>query len=351
MDDEDLILCNTNSINMKKLLELDIEPLGINNNLIFIDINKTPIHNTENIENDKIFIPESPKLINERKEIDIYSKSPILKKIPTIKVNPVGSTNNVTGEIEKCSKINNENIDRRIFLIEKFNYLKEHFPDWDINIPNDSYDIVHMENLYDVYLKKITISLQCGEWKTFLACFLLFFEIVVLRWLKLDIQGFALAEIKKTAKYNRILYKYGEERYSKDSEEASAVWQLVQAVGLNAMVYIFLKYIKPFLGGDLTAQVFENLINTFIENDGTNKLDKFSLNYNEEKKSEEKEKPKEIPKEEPNILSSLLGAFSGGNESGDYSKIIGNIGNMATKLMNPEKKNTVEKINKKIVKW
>jgi uncharacterized FAD-dependent dehydrogenase len=359
-----------NNINMKRIkepIDLNLENLGHLSEEYTIDFSETPLfENEENnfFQKTPIQIPKSP-ILEKIEEINVYSKSPIINKIPIINVKPIGllSSNNelkfntkISDTLEKgnlsisknryVNLSEDEKLNKKIYILEKFEILKENFLNWEIKIPGDEYSLDQMHTIYDNYIKRISISLQCGEWKSMLALILLCFEFCCKKFLKIDIIGFAKSEMEKKYKYDRILFKLGEERYSLQSSESSAFEQLMTFTGLNAGIFIFCKYIAPYIGGDGSMEIVKNIIDNFIDGDSISKLDSYKINSSNTVENKENKENKEN--------GGLVGMFNslvGDSSNGDYSKLITNIGSVAGKFFNNNNNTGIVKPKVKKVIW
>ena len=349
------------------------EPIDIDFGAIQSIIGNFDIDLTDTPEK-KINVEETP-IKSKAKTIEIYSPYQCKSKLPIINVKPIGVLNSNTLEfntkisdtiennkIQKRGIYSNlseyDKISKKIFFNEKFEILKENFPEWNIKLPDDSYSLDQIHDVYDNYIKRIAISIQCGEWKSMLAILLLMIEFCALKFCKIDIRGFAKAEMRKTNKYNRILHKLGEERYNAEGGESSAMEELIKLVGLNIIIFVFMKYVAPYIGGDASMEIIQNVLNNFIDNDNSSTLEKFQISEPTKKENTNESNSNSDSNSDSgsnlgNILTSIVGN-SKDLKSGDYSNILTSIGSFASTFLgntNNNNNTTINKPTKKKINW
>jgi hypothetical protein len=212
----------------------------------------------------------------------------------------------------------------KMMFISKFDTIKMNYPNWKImDIPPD-YSLDQIHDLYENYIKQISISMNSNQWKVYIVIMFLVIEIFGIKVLGLDFRGYTKSQMRNIKQFDRLLIELGEKYYTQKSFNWPIEVKLIITAGFNAFIFIIAKYLSKYVGNDSIADTIQDMLNGYVEDN----LFKETGN-----KTDENGLPK-IPKEGKEGVDNILGSILGNS---DLSKLIGTIGSSFTKSMKTNK--------------
>ncbi len=225
---------------------------------------------------------------------------------------------------------------------EKFRILKNAFPSWNIpeEIPED-WDISQTHDEYEKYVKKIVVSQNCGEWKTYLIVIFLAMEAFCIKICGLDMGGFTMAQLRMMNKYEELLVELGEKYYAGGISNWPIEVRILILAGFNCIVFLAVRYLVKWLGcDDNSGKQIQDFINNSLSGNSSvlskSKTDEMGIT--------------EVPISSGNsegggnmggigdILGGLGSLFTGGNGKeggGDITNFIATVGSNLTSNLSP----------------
>lgn len=207
----------------------------------------------------------------------------------------------------------------------KFGILRSSFPSWKIEEPAPEVSLDEMHDLYETYVKQIIISINSNQWKVYLVVMFLLFEIICIKVLGIDCKGFTVSQVRIMDRFDRLLIELGEKYYVQGGSNWPVEARIVLMAGFNCLVFVAVKYLSRWLGGEGMASTIQGVIDQFVGN---------SFGSSETQPRDEHGLPS-VPTDTSAGLGSLLGQLSGGGSGGgfDLSGMIAQLGGALTQSL------------------
>ena len=154
--------------------------------------------------------------------------------------------------------------DMRIIFRSKFHTLRENFPGWSIIDPPASFSLDQIHDMYEGYVKQIVVSLNCNQWKVYLIIMFLAIEVFCIRILGLDARGFTMAQLRIMTRYDQVLVELGEKYYVQGPSSWPVEARILMMAGFNGIIFIAVKYLSKWVGGDAMAGPLQEVITNFL---------------------------------------------------------------------------------------
>jgi hypothetical protein len=238
--------------------------------------------------------------------------------------------------------------DMRVVFRAKFGTLRASFTEWNIQDPNNDMSLDEIHDTYEGYVRQIMISLNSSNWKTYLAIMFLGIEVIGIKVFGLDFRGYTMSQMKTIKTYDRLLIQLGEKYYVQGTSNWPIETQFLMMGGFNALIFLAVKYLSKWCGGESMAGTMQDLITSFLGGEGM--LNSPKTNKDENGISvipgiDKNEKAAPAGGGLNSLLSSLApmlggmmgGDSSGGNGNGDMSEMVAKLGNMFTQGMGAPK--------------
>lgn len=151
----------------------------------------------------------------------------------------------------------------------KYSILQTSFPTWNIKFPLDGSSLDYIHDEYESYVKKIIISLNSNQWKVYLVLMFFAIEVFIIKVMGIDIKGYAISQIRIINRYDQLLAELGEKYYLQGPSNWPTEMKILIMAGFNAIIFIAVKYMAQYIGGDAVAAPIHAAINHFL-GDGMN---------------------------------------------------------------------------------
>jgi len=146
----------------------------------------------------------------------------------------------------------------------KFSILRSSFPTWNVVFPIESSTLDHIHDVYESYVKQIIVSLNCNQWKVYLILMFFAIEVFVIKALGIDIKGYAISQIKIMNRYDQLLVELGEKYYIQGPSNWPTEIKIIIMASVNAIIFVVVKYLAKYIGGDAAAAPIHAAINHFL---------------------------------------------------------------------------------------
>lgn len=147
----------------------------------------------------------------------------------------------------------------------KFLILQRNFPNWSISLPADGSSLDYMHDLYDTYVKQVTISQSSTQFTMLLVVVFCGIEFGATKF-GVDISGYAESQIRTLHRYEGVLIELGE-KYSGDGEGEWPVEVRIIAIALvQAGIFCLAKYVEKWLGAKGIAKNIHSTIDSMLDN-------------------------------------------------------------------------------------
>ena len=304
------------------------------NNSPVIRLN-TPIRkNNIEVKRQVLKEPEIPNLnktkmtplINEER-VETFEKSLTpLKKVETpIKVIDEEDVNdrvyklvNNSSDLDYSNETNEVKLLALDLLKAKFDNLSMIYKDRNIKYPaNKKLNTVHKK--YHEEIKAIYVSMNLSQIQIGYVVFVMAIEFCCVKFLKLPMSGFTKMELKRIYKHHQLMIEIGHSMYKLGGDSGgggvgsqwSLEWRVCSSMLWNIVMFMCVKYLSNYIGGDSMIEVIRNIIDGVLENP-VSKSDVENGNI-----------------QNNNTEADLLNLFGGGKEGG-LADLIANVGTKMT---------------------
>jgi len=130
----------------------------------------------------------------------------------------------------------------------KFGILRSTYPQWEVVEPNDSLSLDQIHDLYDHYLKQILISRESGNYKTYMVIFLMVIEVIGVRFLKLNMSGYTLSQLRIMNRYDALFTELGEKYLVSNGSNWPVEARIVMMMLFNAVIFLVVRYLCSWMG-------------------------------------------------------------------------------------------------------
>jgi hypothetical protein len=233
---------------------------------VYQEETQTPIHiPSNNIQKDNDISEEEFKsLYQQYKQYQGHS-TPQAPEHSSYTQQPVYQGQSRISNRPNYSKVSRE---QEIYLRQefkvKFGILRSTYPQWDVVIPDDSLSLEQIHDLYDHYLKQIMISRESGNYKTYMVIFLMVIEVIGVRFLKLNMSGYTLSQLKIMNRYDALFIELGEKYLISGGSDWPVEARIVMMMLFNAVIFLVVRYLCSWMGMEGIADTLQNMIDSML---------------------------------------------------------------------------------------
>lgn len=154
--------------------------------------------------------------------------------------------------------------DARKKLFDKFLILQRSFPAWNIPLPAEesSLDLIH--DLYESYVKQITIHSNSTQYKIVLVLMFIGIEFASSRF-GVDLSGYAEMQIRSMHRYEGVLLELGEKYTSEGSGEMPVEARIFVLALIQAGIFFVAKYVEKWTGAKGMSRVVHSLMDSMVD--------------------------------------------------------------------------------------
>lgn len=145
-------------------------------------------------------------------------------------------------------------------FVVKFNILKTNFRDWSITDPPADLPLERVHQLYDEYVKKIVIASNCSGYKRNMFLALLAFEFACIHYGKIDLGGYAMAQMRSMHKYDQLFTELGEKWYVQGGTGWPIEVRICLTVAFNALIFFGVKAMMKKMGKENSTDMIMDAI-------------------------------------------------------------------------------------------
>jgi len=191
----------------------------------------------------------------------------------------------------------------------KFQSLIINYPEYKIEYPEGK-SLNKIHKFYHELIKSIYVNMNISQYETYYAVGLLAIELIAVQVFNLPMAGYTKSELKRMYRYRALLIELGESFYPDGTGEASSIeWRLFSSMGWNIIIFLAVKMICSWVGGDEMSEIFRTVADQILNNPIT-------------RDNIESGEAKDIDAGNSNLLGDLLGG------GGDLKDILSGLGSM-----------------------
>lgn len=147
----------------------------------------------------------------------------------------------------------------------KFQNLKLNYPEHGIEFPQGkSLNKVH--DTYHSIIKSIYVNMNLGQLQLGYIIVLMAIEFVCVKAFNIPLAGFTKLELKRMHRYNQLMVELGENLYSVGSGSWPIEWRILGTLLMNIVIFIALKFLSGYVGGDSMTDVIRNAVDQVLDN-------------------------------------------------------------------------------------
>lgn len=150
-------------------------------------------------------------------------------------------------------------------LFDKFLILQRSFPAWNIPIPSEESSLDKMFDLYESYVKQITIHSNSTQYKIFLVIMFVGIEFAASRF-AIDLSGYAEMQIRSMHRYEGVLLELGEKYMAEGGGEWPVEARIVLLAVIQAGVFFVAKYVEKWTGSKGMSKMVHSIMDNMMEN-------------------------------------------------------------------------------------
>lgn len=147
----------------------------------------------------------------------------------------------------------------------KFGILRANYPQWNVIEPNESLTVQQIHDLYNHYIHEIMVSRETGQYKVYMVVFLMVIEVIGVKFLKLNMSGYTMSQLKIMNRYDTLFTELGEKwlvggGVSNWPVEARIMMMMM----FNAVIFLVVRYLCSWLGVEGLADTLQNWIDGML---------------------------------------------------------------------------------------
>ena len=230
--------------------------------VIAMDKKKPPIKNRreEKDSSEELIKQSSPVTV---KPVKIsaspmgVNKPEVVKPVSTsTEVQPVGTN----GKPDYGSMSRDEQSKYMNEFLVKLNILKRSHPEFGFQDFPEGMLLTEIHDRYASYVKQVVISLNCSQWRFYLIVGFLALEAFGTKVLGLNMKDYTMSQLATINKYDSLLTEIGEKYYIAGSSAWSPEVKLLFMGASSAVVFIIIKYLTTYIGGESMAPTLQRAI-------------------------------------------------------------------------------------------
>ena len=140
----------------------------------------------------------------------------------------------------------------------KFQTLKINYPKQGIEFPEGK-SLNKIHDKYHAIYKSIYVNANLGQLQLGYIIILMAIEVVCIKAFNIPMSGFAKMESKRLHRYNQLMVELGENLYSTGGGSWPLEWRILGSVLMNIAVFIAIKFLAKYLGGDSKGNMEESI--------------------------------------------------------------------------------------------
>jgi hypothetical protein len=146
----------------------------------------------------------------------------------------------------------------------KFGILRNNFPHWGVIDPPDSLTVIQMNELYERYVRQIKVSQESGQYKVYMVVFLMVIEVIGVKFLKLNMSGYTMSQLKIINRYDALFIELGEKWLVSGGSNWPVEARIVMMMLFNAVIFLVVRYLCSWMGAEGLADTLQGMIDSML---------------------------------------------------------------------------------------
>lgn len=217
----------------------------------------------------------------------------------------------------------------------KYKGIENNYPEHSIKFNRDkNLNIIHKN--YHNMIRSIYSHMNIGQTRLAYILSLLAMEVICIKVFNLPMAGYTKMEMKRMYKYNALMIELGESMCPStggSGEVQSIEWRITSAMLWNIVIFIGIKVLSNYMGGEGMMDTVRTIIDKLFEN---------NISFENIESGE----AKKINDDESELLSGLFDGGDGINEIGEF---ISSLGSSFTQNMENNRKGPNKKARSRVI--
>lgn len=217
----------------------------------------------------------------------------------------------------------------------KYKSIENNYPEHSIKFNRDkNLNLIHKN--YHGMIRSIYSHMNIGQTRLAYILLLLFLEVICIKVFNLPMAGYTKMEMKRMYKYNTLMIELGESMCPVTGgvgEAQSIEWRIASAMIWNVVVFVGIKMLSSYVGGEGMMDTVRTVIDKLFEN---------NINFDNIESGE----AKKISDDESDLLSGL---FDGGDGTSEIGEFISSLGSSFTQKMENNRKGPNKKARSRVI--
>jgi len=158
--------------------------------------------------------------------------------------------------------------DQEIYLRQefkvKFGILRNNYPQWGVIDPPDSLTVIQLNELYERYVRQIMVSKESGQYKVYMVVFLMVIEVIGVKFLKLNMSGYTMSQLKIINRYDALFIELGEKWLVSGGSNWPVEARIIMMMLFNAVIFLVIRYLCSWMGAEGLADTLQGMIDNML---------------------------------------------------------------------------------------
>ncbi len=146
----------------------------------------------------------------------------------------------------------------------KFGILRANYPQWNVIDPPDALTVKQLNELYERYIRQIMVSKETGQYKVYMVIFLMVIEVIGVKFLKLNMSGYTMSQLKIMNRYDALFIELGEKWLVSGASNWPVEARVVMMMLFNAVIFLVVRYLCSWMGMESLADTLQGWIDGML---------------------------------------------------------------------------------------
>ena len=146
----------------------------------------------------------------------------------------------------------------------KFGILRANYPQWNVIDPPDTLTVKQLNELYERYIRQIMVSKETGQYKVYMVIFLMVIEVIGVKFLKLNMSGYTMSQLKIMNRYDALFIELGEKWLVSGASNWPIEARIVMMMLFNAVIFLVVRYLCSWMGVEGLADTLQGWIDSML---------------------------------------------------------------------------------------
>jgi len=146
----------------------------------------------------------------------------------------------------------------------KFGILRANYPQWNVIDPPDTLTVKQLNELYERYIRQIMVSKETGQYKVYMVIFLMVIEVIGVKFLKLNMSGYTMSQLKIMNRYDALFIELGEKWLVSGASNWPVEARIVMMMLFNAVIFLVVRYLCSWMGIEGLAETLQGWIDSML---------------------------------------------------------------------------------------